>query len=372
MRITSVDVIHSKKKVLLSEDYKPAWREPDGKPTRSFGFSYYKIHTDDGITGVGPYAGEPDSYVMSALIGMSPFYIEWFWNACMAGRETTFNRSNYSGLEIALWDIVGKAVGKPVYKILGAQRDKIMAYAATNRLLKTEEHVKQVLNIMNLGFKAVKLRFHRPNPKDDLKVIKAVRDAVGDDLIILVDANQNNRSLSYNYWSRKTALWMAKELDKLDVYFLEEPLARRDVEGLAELAASVEMLIAGGEHSANIYEFKEHILKGSFDVLQPDVRLGDIGITGIRKIAIVADYFNKILIPHVSSAGGVALGLPATLQAVATIENCPMIEYPFDPPLLTAENQQLILKEPVLIDKEGFLKVPEKPGIGVEIDEVSE
>ncbi|MDQ1280105.1 MAG: hypothetical protein QG670_1367 [Thermoproteota archaeon] len=370
MKITSVDVIHSKKQVLLSEDYKPAWLEPEGKPTRSFGFSYYKIHTDEGITGIGPYAGDPDSYVLSALVGMSPFYIEWFWSTCMVGRETAFNRNNYGGLEIALWDIIGKASGKPIYKLLGAHRDKVMAYAATNRLLKTEEHVKQVLEIMSYGFKAVKLRLHRPNPKDDLSTVKAVRDAVGDDLIILVDANQNNRSLCYNYWSRKTALWMARELDKLNVYLLEEPLARRDVEGLAELADSVDMLIAGGEHSANIYEFKDHLFKGSFDVLQPDIRLGDIGITGIRKTAIIADFFNKILIPHVSSTGSVALGLPATLQAVATIENCPMIEYPLDPPLLTAENQQLILKEPILIDKDGFLKVPEKPGIGVEIDVV--
>jgi D-galactarolactone cycloisomerase len=268
-----------------------------------------------------------------------------------------------------LWDIVGKAVGKPIYKVLGACRDRIMAYAATNRLLKVEEHVKQVSEIVNLGFKAVKLRLHRPDPRDDLAVVKAVRDAVGEDVKILVDANQNNRSMNYNFWSRKTALWMAKELDRLNVYFLEEPLARRDVEGLAELAASVDMFIAGGEHSANIYEFKEHVVRGAYDILQPDLLLGDIGISGIRKIAVMADYFGRMVVPHVCSAGSVALSLPAALHAVATIENCPMLEYPFDPPLLTAENQQLILKDALTIEKDGCLKVPDRPGLGIELDE---
>jgi len=106
-----------------------------------------------------------------------------------------------------------------------------------------------------------------------------------------------------------------------------------------------------------------------FDIHQPDVVLGDINITGIRKIAVIADYFGRMVVSHGCSAGSVALSLPAALQAVATLENCPMIEYPFDPPILTAENQQLILKEAISIDKDGFLEVPYKPGLGIEIDE---
>jgi L-alanine-DL-glutamate epimerase-like enolase superfamily enzyme len=369
MKITKVEVVHSKRKVNLPMDYKPAWWEPDGKPIRSFGFSFYKIHTDENIVGLGPYHGDPDPFVTRALTGLNPFFIGKFWNDCMAGRELASSRGTYGGLEVALWDIIGKALDMPLYKVLGACRDRIMAYAATNRLLKAEEHVKQVSEIMNMGFKAVKLRLHRPNPRDDLAVVKAVRDAVGEDLMILVDANQNNRSMNYNYWTRKTAFWMAKELDKLNVYFLEEPLARRDVNGLAELVSSVDMLIAGGEHSANIYEFKEHVVRGAYDILQPDLILGDIGITGIRKIAVLADYFGKMVVPHVCSAGSVALSLPAALHAVATIENCPMLEYPFDPPVLTVENQQMILKETMSIEKDGCLKVPDKPGLGVEIDE---
>lgn len=362
-----MEVIQSSRRINLPTKYRAAWREPDGSPIRSFSFSYYQVHTDEGIVGVGPQWGNPDNFVMSALIGFDPFYVEKFWSSCMAGRELNFNRGTYGGLEIALWDIIGKSLGKPIFKILGAYRDKILAYAATNRLLKTEEHIKQVTEIMNMGFKAVKLRLHRPDPREDLEMIKAVRKSVGDELTILVDANQNNRSLSYNYWSRKTALKVAKELEKLNVYFLEEPLPRRDLEGLSEIASSVDMFIAGGEHSANIFEFKESVIKGAYDILQPDVILGDIGITGIRKISTFADYFGRMIVPHVCSTGNVALSLPATLQAVATIDNCPMIEYPYDPPILTVENQQLILKDPIKIDKEGYVKIPEKPGIGVEL-----
>lgn len=369
MKVTRIEIIRNRKPIPLPEEWKPAWWQPDGKPIRSLGFSFCKVHTDEDIVGLGPYMGDHDPFAESVLLGLDPFHIERFWNACMRGRETSFSRGSYGGLEIALWDIVGKALGQPVSRTLGAQKDSTMAYAATSRLLKAEAHVKQVLDLMDAGFKAVKLRLHRPKPEDDLEVVRAVRDAVGDKLAILVDANQNNRSANYQYWSRKTALWMAKELDNLEVYFLEEPLPRRDVEGLAELAGSVDMFIAGGEHSANIYEFREHVLKGAYDVLQPDVILGDIGITGIRKVAIFADYFGKMIVPHVCSSGSLTLNLAATLQAVATVDNCPMTEYPYDPPILTVETQQSIFREPILVEKDGSIRVPDKPGIGVEIDE---
>ena len=135
------------------------------------------------------------------------------------------------------------------------------------------------------------------------------------------------------------------------------------------MAASVKMFIAGGEHSANNYEFKQHILDGAYDILQPDIILGDVGITGMRKVAGMADYFSRMIVPHVCSAGSMALSLAATLQALGTTENCPMIEYPIDPPILTAENQQSITTEPILVEKDGFVRIPDKPGIGIEINE---
>ena len=97
--------------------------------------------------------------------------------------------------------------------------------------------------------------------------------------------------------------------------------------------------------------------------------MGNMGITGIRKVAVMADYFGKLVIPHVLSNAHFPIVMAATLQAMATVQNCPMVEYPYDPPILTVDTTQTIVKEPILIDKDGFVKIPTRPGIGIEIDE---
>ena len=367
LKVTKVETVRSKEPVPLPVPWIAAWTEPSGKPVESLGFSFYKVYTDEGIVGIGPCTRHPDP---SMLEGFDPFHVEEFWLTQMSGKREGTSGNRASGLEVALWDIIGKAAGKPVYKLLGACRDKILVYAATSRLLKKEQHVRQVQEIMDAGFKAVKLRLHRPDHRDDLAMVEAVREAVGDEMMILVDANQNNRSEGYKYWSRGTSLRMAEKLDELNVYYLEEPLPRADVEGLKAIADSVDMLIAGGEHSPTIYDFKEHAIKGAYDILQPDVVMtGNIGITGIRKVAIMADYFDRLVVPHVLSSCQFPLAMAATLQAMATVENCPVVEYPYDPPILTVDTIQTTVKEPILVDDDGYVKIPDKPGIGMEIDE---
>ncbi len=369
MKITEVEVARTTKPIPLPMVYKPAWRQPDGLEETEYGFAYYKIHTDEGITGIGPYGGNPDAYIISVLEGMDPFFIEKFWSGAMSGRELTYNRGTYGGLEVALWDIVGKAAGLPVYKLLGPYKDKVRAYAATGRLLSPEEHIDQAHQIIDKGFTAMKLRLHRPDRADDIAVVSAVRKSVGDKIDIIVDANQNHISMAYDFWSLETALDMARELEDLGVLFLEEPLAVRDFEGLRKLAAAVKIPISGGEHCANFYKFKEHVDADTYDILQPDVTLGDIGITGTRKIANYAGAQGKSIVPHVCGLGSFSVNFHAMLQAVVTVENCPLIEYPYDPPLLTDESQQMILKEPVTLNSDGTVSPPDKPGIGVEIDE---
>ncbi len=367
MKVTKVETVRSKEPVPLPIPWKAAWTEPSGRQVTSLGYSFYKVYTDEGIVGIGPCTGYKDP---STLEGFDPFHVEEFWLAQMSGKREGTSGNRASGLEIALWDIIGKAAGQPVYKLLGACRDKILVYAATSRLLKKEEHARQVQEIMDVGLKAVKLRLHRPNYLDDLAMVEAVRDAVGDEMMILVDANQNNKSEGYEYWSRGTSLWMAEKLEELNVYYMEEPLPRPDIEGLKAMAASVDMFIAGGEHSRTIYDFKEHAVEGAYDILQPDVAMtGNIGITGIRKVAIMADYFDEMVVPHVLSSGHFPLAMAATLQAMATVENCPVVEFPYDPPILTVDTIQTTVKEPISVDKDGFVKIPDKPGIGMEIDE---
>ena len=369
MKITKIEIVRNRRPIALPEAWRPAWNEPDVKPVKTTGFSFYKVYTDEDIVGIGPCTGNVSPIVESTLIGQDPAYIHRFWDINMKGRGAVLGSSSCGGLEIALWDIIGKAANQPVYKLLGAHRDKVMAYAATGQLKSDDELAKEAVDFQNRGIKAIKLRLHRPRPEDDLDVVRAVREAVGDDMKILVDANQNNVSINYNYWSRRTALKVATELDMLDVYWLEEPLPRTDLEGLAELSDAVDMYIAGGEHCTNIYEFRDALFAGAYDIVQPDVILGNIGITGIRKISVIADSVGRLIAPHVCGGGNNGIFLAATLQALGTIHNCPFIEYTLDPPALTPDILQLILKEPILIDKEGFVEIPQKPGIGIEINE---
>ena len=163
---------------------------------------------------------------------------------------------------------MGKATGLPVYKLLGACRDKVMATPRRRNFKPRKSTLVAALKFKAQGIKAMKLRLHRQKMEDDLNAVAAVRDAVKD-MIILVDANQNNASPNYSFWSRRTALTMARELEKLDVYLLEEPLPRTDLEGLTELCAAVDMPIAGGEHCANIYEFRDALLSKAYDIVQP-------------------------------------------------------------------------------------------------------
>jgi D-galactarolactone cycloisomerase len=363
MKVTKAEIVRGQEPIVLPQPWLPAWCEPDGTPVTEFRFSCYHLHTDEGIVGIGPYTGGDPALAE----GVDPFMVRAFWDHHMSGRRAGNAGHGAAGLEIALWDIVGKAAGLPLYKLLGARQDRIPVYAATSRLLPPQALVEQVRSVLEVGFRAVKLRLHRPDPRDDLAAVQAVREAVGGDVQILVDCNQNNPSREYRFWSRRTSLKMARALEELDVYVLEEPRPRQDIEGLAEIAAQVDMLVAGGEHTPTVYDFKPHIQQRAYDVVQPDVVLGgNFGITGLRKVAEMADYYGCQVIPHViGGAGHFALCMAATLHAMVAVDNCPMVEYPYDPPFLTPEHNQFFVHEPLPIDAEGCVSVPTQPGLGI-------
>ena len=369
MKVTSVEVVRSEKPVPLPMPWRAAWREPHGTPATTLQFSMYRLSTDEGITGIGPYTGGDPALVL----GADPGRIGEFWSAHMSGRRAGESGHNASGMEIALWDIVGKAAGLPLYKLLGARTDRLLVYAATSRILDTQEHARQVTELQAEGFKAVKLRLHRQDPWEDLEAVEAAREAAGDTLMLLVDANQNNASEGYRFWDRRTALMMARELEALGVYFLEEPLPRTDIEGLAEIAASVDMFIAGGEHTPTVYDWREHLLHGAYDILQPDLVMGgNLGITGVRKVADFADLSGRLVIPHVLMSGAnFPLCLAPSLHAMAAVDNCPMVEFPYDPPVLSERTTQSFITHPFRIDEDGMMQLPEGPGLGVEIDEAA-
>ncbi|MBN1401576.1 MAG: mandelate racemase/muconate lactonizing enzyme family protein, partial [Anaerolineae bacterium] len=291
MRITRIEILESKEPLILPEPWKAAWTGPLAAPVASFSYAFVKVYTDEGLVGIGPNTNCAQT---ARLIGYDPFRVEAFWQQEMSGRRAGSSGRGAAGIEIALWDLIGKAAGQPLAHLLGVDHPRQLVYAATSRLMTPEEMAEHVIMLRELGFRAVKLRLHRLDPAEDLAVVEAVRMVVGDEVMILVDANQNNHGEGYPFWSRRTAQRMAQALDALDVYYLEEPLPRQDVEGLADIAASVDMFIAGGEHTPTLYDWREHLLSGAYDIIQPDVILGgNYGIGGVRKAALLADYFGR-------------------------------------------------------------------------------
>jgi D-galactarolactone cycloisomerase len=366
MKIERAEIMRSRQPVPLPGPWRAAWLQPAPNPVTSFDVSFYRLTTDTGIVGYGPFTGAAADLVKS----YNPTHIEAFFNDNMSGKRFRTSGKGAAGLEIAMWDIVGKAAGMSIHRMLGTFCDRIPAYAATTRLMSPDEHVAQAIELRRQGFRAIKIRMHRANAEDDLTVVEAVHAAVGKDVTLMVDANQNAPNRGYRHWDRATAKRVARRLDALGLLFLEEPLPHTDVEGLARIASSVDMAIAGGEGIPTIYDFAPHLAQGAYDIIQPDVILGgNYGITGLRKLAVLAEHHGRQIMPHLSNGAMFGLSLAATMQAMATVPNCPMVEYVYDPPLLTSETQQTILKTPIWIDADGCIPVPDKPGLGVELNE---
>jgi L-alanine-DL-glutamate epimerase-like enolase superfamily enzyme len=220
------------------------------------------------------------------------------------------------------------------------------------------------------GFRAVKLRFHSPDPRDDIKVVEAIRAAVGDRIDIMVDANQAGiePGLSgHQRWGFQRALAVARELENLGVLWLEEPLPRHDYSNLARLRERLTKIkLAGGEDNHGMHEFKLLIDRGCYDILQPDALLSE-GIFQLRKIAAMAEAAHLEFVPHTWGNG---IGLLANLHLAASIPDCPFLEFPHDPPSgFTLLSRDQMLREPLAIEADGTVKVPDRPGFGFALDE---
>ena len=158
---------------------------------------------------------------------------------------------------------------------------------------------------------------------------------------------------------------MARELERMDVLWLEEPLDRYDFGGLKKLAAQADIWIAGGELNRGLHEFKTMLLEDVYDVIQPNCTFCE-GMFQLRKVAGLAEMCYKPFVPHAWIPGP---GFAASLQLAASIPNGPWIEYPYDPPAYTVDVWQMMLQDPIVIDAEGYLPVPQKPGFGVTVDD---
>jgi D-galactarolactone cycloisomerase len=197
--------------------------------------------------------------------------------------------------------------------------------------------------------------------------VEAVRQATGGKMTIMVDANQAQSSGNWQpgvLWDYRRALDTAKELERMGVYFLEEPLPRYEFAKLAELNRELSMPLAGGENNRGLHEFRQMCTEGVYDILQPEPLVTE-GITGLRKIGALAEAFGKQIMPH---HGGGNIGTIATLHLVASWPHAPYWELLHDPPVGSYENRFAIFQDPPKVGKDGWIDVPRGPGLGVEID----
>ena len=272
-------------------------------------------------------------------------------------------------MEAALWDIIGKACGQPVAILFGGAADRLPAYASFGELKSPAARADAVLAAWEAGFRAVKIRIGREDVESGLAAVRAARAAAGGDLAIMVDLNQWWRMAGDISPALDVAAVrrIAVELADLGVTWLEEPLPAADLAGMRLLREQCGIRVAGGEMARSVPELLGAMAGGALDVVQPDVVLA-VGMLRARTIGELALQQGRWFTPHTWTNG---LGLLANLHVAAGVGGGPYLEFPYDPPGWTPQRRDFFLTEPITIDSDGAVRVPDRPGLGAEIDEAA-
>jgi L-alanine-DL-glutamate epimerase-like enolase superfamily enzyme len=346
----------------------PAWDLGGRMVIQTGGGFVTEIHTDEGVIGIGPgFAPNLLGVVRRVLIGTDPFDIEQH-AAALRYYALGLPYSGAAGVDIALWDLIGKLCNQPLYKLWGGGKEKVAAYASTVILGTPEERAAFAAQAADEGWRALKLRLHHATFAEDIRTMELVRAAAGDRMDIMVDGNQAQSAGQWQpgiRWDFRRALETARALDQLGCYWLEEPLPRFAFADLARINAAVAMPIAGGENNRNLNEFVQMIEDNVYDLLQPEGMVM-VGITELRKVYVLAEAHGKQVVPH---HGGRGLGTIAHLHLVAAWRNAPYLELLHDPPIAHYRYGFAILKQPPVVDADGYITMPEGPGLGCEVNE---
>ncbi len=345
-------------------------------------WTFVKIYTDRGVTGVGESSIERhDAQVVRTLetfkeflVGKDPFEIEFIWNSLY---KSTFwygqlvTLCALSGVEQALMDIKGKAFGAPIYELLGGKlRDKLRAYCNAWAFLADPAHTgpgdtpevvaKNAQAAVSRGFTAMKWDPFRDGgqviPKSEEKYaiesVRTVREAVGPDIDLMIECHGR-----FNMWS---AIRMAQKLEEFDPFFYEEPIPPDNVDAMAEVQRSIKLPVATGERLFTRWDFRPLFEKQAARIIQPDIcHCG--GILEAKKIAAMAESYYISVQPHNSNG---PLSNFAAMHVDASIPN--FIIQEFFEPYIDRFNE--VLTEPIVYEK-GYLKVPTKPGLGTDLRE---
>jgi L-alanine-DL-glutamate epimerase-like enolase superfamily enzyme len=349
------------------------------------------IHTDEGITGIGEVDTNPwvaqamiharGTHVLGLgleemLLGEDPLHPEALWDKMYTGSFMTGRRGlgicAIGALDMALWDIRGKALGSPCWQLLGgARKTHIQPYASLLPVGHTakeycESLVAKAREAQRIGFRAGKMEVcvkgpyahNKLNEGDDaiIEIVAACREAVGPDFVMMVD-------VCYCWSNAKEALRVIRQLERYDIFFLETPLQLDDLDGYAFLHDHCGIPIAAGELQNTRFEFLDLMDRGKVDVAQPDVgRVG--GLTEARRVCELAAERGRLIVPHCWKTG---IGIAASAHLSAATEHCPYIEFLPAQLAESALRRELVLDELQMID--GMIPLPQKPGLGIELNQ---
>jgi D-galactarolactone cycloisomerase len=331
---------------------------------------FIKISTDSGLVGwgetsdVGGTRGIIEDHLKGILLGKNPLEHRKLWREVW-GANFADGRA-VAGVDLALHDLRGKALGLSVAEMYGGRvRDKVTPYAAamnyTDGIRPEDQFPAEAAGLAKQGFLAMKIRTGRFENKRDLAVLTKIREAVGPDITLLTDGN--------GAFTLPQAVKFGKELEKLDFYCFEEPLPQGiNYAGYDELTASLDIAVSGGEVLDSRANARDHIIKRSFDIIQPDVTLCG-GIAEVLFIAEMSRLFSVQCVPH-CWAGAVAIA--ATLQVLSLLPGY-TFGFTTDEPMLefdTFENpfREEVLTKPFRLEQ-GRITVPTGPGLGIEVNE---
>lgn len=326
--------------------------------TESVGCVLLSIETDTGLVG--------ENYVFALnkerlcvfesminsltqfVIGQNPLYVEKIWEQmwadCNPVGQKGISVSAISAIDTALWDLIGKQAGLPLYQLFGACRDKAKVYASSGLWLSAsiDELIAEAHEFMEQGFRSMKLRLGKDSAREDVARVRALRDAVGEDIEILTDANQS--------MTPRQAISLARQLEGLNIGWLEEPVPAHDLNGHARILEAINIPVASGETEYTRFGMKSILDSGAVDILMPDLqRIG--GLSEFRKSAALASAYNIPVSTHIFTE--------QSLSIAGSVANCISVEHVdwFSP----------LYKEQMQIE-DGYILMPEAPGLGFTFD----
>lgn len=334
------------------------WR--DEVPPRQLVLTVVRILTDEGVEGncvtwladAGTEIADCiDNYLRPFVVGEELWNRERIWYSMMALTGFTASNKAISAVDIALWDAAAKAAGLPLYKLLGAYRDRIPAYASTITYATTQEYVDLAVDCQKQGFTAFKLHGHG-TPHEDVEICEAVRAAVGPSMKLMLDP--------VNTYAYDDALWVGRALERLGFIWYEAPIRDEDIAGLKALSDALDIAVLGCEtKNRGIWEHAPYISAGALDMYRC-VGDGIGGVTALRKLGALCETHNRKLEPH---SYGSTLVQAAHLHYMLSIRNCDYFEMPVPIGLLDYG-----MKSGITLEPDGTVVAPEAPGLGYEID----